>query len=558
MMLKIRRIVGFAAVVALALGLNLLVFTEDAFALWVIVPLLAAAALGLAWLALRLWSARGTRQGATVRGLNAVVGSILFLAICVTVYAMVKRSDASWDLTREGRRTLSPQTQQVLQSLSQDVTAYCLFVRAGDEKVDTVQDKTRRFLERCQRYTDHLKIEFVDPQRNPDRLKELSVLRVSPVGTVVLKSGTRQRELPLSDVTSRLEERDFTNALVNVAQDTQPKIYFLTGHGERDILNTDRQLGGSDLALWLQKEAYEVARHLIAYTDPEIPQDCDLLVINGYESDFHPHEVQALEEYVRRGGRLLVLADPARVLNPSQQTVEQFRPWLERTLGVRIGSDIVVSPILKDEGLKIMLIPDFNVLPGLESEGRSEAFRGSFNAEHPITRGFDMQMLWPGVRSVTFVDDPPGDMTGQILLKSTPDTWAEDDLEVLETERRLEQDADERKGPVPVAVAVSLRTQHSGADGAAREARAVVIGDADLTKNEVIAQKPNHNFLLNVVAWLSENEELIAIRPSGEEDEPLVLSKRERQAVAWIASLGTVQIVALLGVAAWFRRRRYQ
>lgn len=556
-MLKLRTITGFAALVALALGLNLLVFTEDPFALWVVGPFLAAVVLALLWLGLRLWGARGTGQAATMRGLNAVVGSLLFLAICVTLYAMVKRSDASWDLTREGRRTLSPQTQQVLGSLDEDVTAYCLFVRAGDEKVDTVQDKTRRFLERCQRYTDHLKIEFIDPQRNPDRLQELNVLRVSPVGTVVLKSGTRQRELPLSDVTSRLEERDFTNALVNVAQDAQPKVYFLTGHGERDILNSDRQNGGSDFALWLHKESYEVARHLIAYTNPEIPEDCDILIIAGYENDLHPHEVQAMEQYVRRGGRLLVMADPARVLNPSQQTVEQFRPWLERTLGVRIGSDIVVSPLLENEGLKVMLIPDFNIL-GLGSEGRSEAFRGSFNAEHPITRSFDMQMLWSGVRSVTFIDNPPGDVSGSILLKSTPGTWAEEDLELLETQRKIEQGADERKGPVPVAVAASLRTQSSEPSGVAREARAVIIGDADITKNEVIAQKANHNFLLNVVAWLSENEELIAIRPVGEEGDPLVLSKRERQTIAWVSSLGNVQVVALLGVVAWYRRRRHQ
>jgi ABC-type uncharacterized transport system involved in gliding motility auxiliary subunit len=100
--------------------------------------------------------------------------------------------------------------------------------------------------------------------------------------------------------------------------------------------------------------------------------------------------------------------------------------------------------------------------------------------------------------------------------------------------------------------------------GRAREARIVVVGDADLTLNSVvdpvhrIGHAGHHNFILNAVAWLSENEELIAIRPTAEEDEPLILSEQEEKTIIWVAALGTTQAVALAGLAAFLLRRKHR
>ena len=89
-----------------------------------------------------------------------------------------------------------------------------------------------------------------------------------------------------------------------------------------------------------------------------------------------------------------------------------------------------------------------------------------------------------------------------------------------------------------------------------RDGRIVVVGDADLASNEGIDYAGHHNFLLNAVAWLSEKEELIAIRPTGTEDLPIVLTPRAQRTVAWIASLGTAQAIALAGFLMYMHRRR--
>ncbi len=563
-----RRVLGFGALAFLTAGFNLLVLKETLFTAPVYVALGVGVASGIVWFLMTAAGKIEEGKGPTLHGINTAVGVIVFLAICITLYAFAKRWDASWDLTQEGRRQLAPQTVQVLEGLKTPVEVTCFFVFAGDDRVYTAQQKTRRFLEQCQRHTDKLAVEFIDPQKDPGKLEAMNALRadaeiksVRGVGTVVIRGGTKQREIPLSDVLSRLEERDFTNALINVSQSASPKVYFLTGHNERDLLNQDPKEGGSDFKLWLEKESYAVERLLIPYTSPVIPSDCSVLVIDGYEKDLLPHEIEALDQYMLDGGRLLLLANPHFILNPTENIVEQLRPWLQGRLGVVVGTDIVASPATN--GLKILLVPDFNDegLLGQYAGGPApgDGFRGSFNTGHPITRGFDSTLVLSLARTVSLADPLPEKMSGMVLLRSTPDTWAETNLAALQNEQKINPDPEDTKGPNPVAVAVTLITETPLADtGRFKDARAVVVGDADLASNEGIDSASNSNFLLNSIAWLTESEDLLAIRPTGKEDPAIVLSQGEQQAIAWISALGTTQAVALAGALMYLRRRRFQ
>ena len=97
-----------------------------------------------------------------------------------------------------------------------------------------------------------------------------------------------------------------------------------------------------------------------------------------------------------------------------------------------------------------------------------------------------------------------------------------------------------------------------GAGEGLRDARVVVLGDADISTNEAVNHVSNQDLLLNSIAWLTENEELIAIRPTAGADQPLILSRDQQRMIAWIASLGAVQAIALSGVIVFLFRRRYR
>lgn len=571
-MSKAQTLIGILALASILLGLNILVVQESLFEPGALYPIAIGIGLGIVWIAIRLVNAARSSETTTtgVSAFTTILSSIIFLGICIVIYAFALRFDKSWDLTQEGRRELSPQTIQVLENLTQDVQVTGLFVQSGDQLAYNVKDKTRRFLERAQQYTDRLKVEFIDPQVEKQRVDALDVKRVNyGVGVVVLTSGTKKRELPLSDVTSRLEERDFTNALINVVRNVTPKVCFLTGHGERDIDSQEGINGASSLRLWLLEESYQVEKIAISLSNPVIPQDCTVLVIAGYNNDFHPAELAAIDDFLASGGRLFVMIDPQRLdvkLPPGAvqpQIVEHFRPWLAERLGVDVGADVIISQVqtqYTQNALELMLLPDYSVFGNFDFSGDpNDPMRRAFNMEHPITRGFDQQMILSAARSVSMRRETPENVSGTNLLWSAPTTYAETDINRMFTEARAERSADEQEGPVPVAVAVTMKTNVPVGDTSqTKDARVVVIGDSDFISNENIRLAGNHNFALNSLAWLTESEELIAIRPTGKEDPPIILTKGQQQAIAWIAALGLVQAVAAAGVGVHLWRKRYE
>jgi len=557
-MRRFRMIVGFAALVALAAGLNLLVLKQDAFVASVYFPLILFFLLGLVWIVLLVLTVtRHSRsENKALYGLNTVVSSIVFLAICVVIYAFAQHWDASWDLTQEGRRELSDQTVQVLKTLNKDVTVTCFFMQLDDPLIEIARDKTERFLEQCGRYTDRLKIEFLDPQIAVAQAQSRGITHISPQGTVVLSCGTQMKVITFTGASPRLEERDFTNALVNVIRDAKSKVCFLTGHGERNIDDDNEHSGGSLLKMSLDGEAFSAERIGILITRPEVPADCDILVVNGLglsgpQSDLHPNEIKAIQEFLDRGGRLLVALDPwVKVSNVPNQT-EQFLPWLRQRYGIVVGNDIVVSPT---EGWRAELSSDTSLF-----NDRDESiyeFRGSFNTTHPIMKGRDMKMLFSLTRSVSLADPMPDGVVGSVLLRTTPDFYAETDVATLTQTNKGAKGPDEMAGPVPLAVAVTAQTDDTGQT---RDARIVVVGDSDFMSNAQIGVIPgNFNFIMNIMAWLSENEELIAIRPTGEENPPVILSSLDERLIVWVAVLGTVQAVVAAGILMFVLRRSYR
>lgn len=556
--MRIARIItGFAALILAAVAANLLVMTSSPFAGRIIVILFLAGVLFLIWIVLSATDlASKLRRQRTFAGINTVLSCLIFLAICITVYAFSKLWDVEWDLTQEGRRDLAQQTIQILETLDEDVkvTGFFLSGPTGDQLTNAAREKTRRFLERCQRHTDRLSFEFVDPQRRPERLQQLNVKSVSGTGIVVMEVGSRQKQLAISDVTGRLEERDFTNALINLVRDVHPVVYFMAGHGEADIqAPADDQKGATNFANWLGFDGYAVRKLVITPGQPAIPDDCAALIINGYVVDYRPNEVQAIDEYMLSGGRLLLLVNPSFPKETKLQQVERIRPWVRNRFGVEVAQDVVVSLATGKPSLQLLFTPG-----AYQGERDPESpFKGAFNQRHPITRGHDQVMTLPTARTVRPGDNPPKGVVIDPLLRSSVNSYGETELQRIFDEGFAQFDGNEEKGPLPVAVAATLKNDTVLPDGGtAPDGRAVIIGDTEIATNEFVNAVGNHTFLLNAMAWLTENEELIAIRPTGQEDPPLIMSATEQRVVVWLACLGTVQAVAIAGLVVYYLRRR--
>lgn len=552
-MVRARLIAGLVAVVAIVGALNFSVIYGELLRAPVIgLFVLGSAAAAATLIMTIILAADKIERGRTLFGLNAIIGAIVFFCICAVLFAFARRSDAEWDLTREGRRALSEQSVRVLEGLDKDVTAFALFVDHGDSLSAQTKNKTLRFLRRCSEYTPHITIEEIDPISEQARLQQLKLAVASNIGTVVLRCGTRQRLIPLAEVTSRMEERDFTNALINVTRDAEPRVYFLMGHAEKDITDTDPKDGASFMAQLLESESYTLDTLELDPTNPVIPSDCSVLVVNGPEYDFRPQEIRALDNYFANGGRMLMLLDIWGGVDTSGGRSEYLRPWLKANYGIDVGMDLIMQGG-KTPSAQLPLMSDFGSL--LDSLSPDVEQRGSFNDQHPITAGFGQIMSMIGARTVARVPNVPEHVTAVEILHTTPNTWAETDFTRV-NEGKVVPDPSERKGPIPIAVAATAINPITAGEGSApRDARLLVVGNRAFTGNEQLNIQSHRNFLLNAMAWLTEQSDLIAIRPTGSEDQPIVLSPGQERWIAYFSSLGLVQIVAFAGVVVFVLRR---
>ena len=154
--------------------------------------------------------------------------------------------------------------------------------------------------QRYQAASPRVKVEFIDPQRDPLRTKALAQeFAVSTANTVVFASGDRKKYVTSDQLADydysgmqmgqapRMKgfkgEEQFTSAILGVVNPKVPKVYFTTGHGEHDP-DAMGQDGYSQLRDALKRDNLEVQK--TSLLSGSAPADCDLLVIAGPTAPF--------------------------------------------------------------------------------------------------------------------------------------------------------------------------------------------------------------------------------------------------------------------------------
>jgi ABC-type uncharacterized transport system involved in gliding motility auxiliary subunit len=106
----------------------------------------------------------------------------------------------------------------------------------------------------------------------------------------------------------------------------------------------------------------------------------------------------------------------------------------------------------------------------------------------------------------------------------------------------------DKQGPLTLAAAASRK-------GANTEARVVVVGSSGWVTNGILAFNGNRDLFLNMLAWLSADEDLISIRPKDQEDRRLNVSGRQMQTMFLMSVVFLPLIVIATGFSVWWKRR---
>jgi ABC-type uncharacterized transport system involved in gliding motility auxiliary subunit len=536
---KVGTLFGFVALIFLSLAsANLLSNRQFTVFFWLFLVL----GLGLlsAFVALRFQdvigflTSRQARYGANVAfSILGVVGIIVIINIVV-----IQRFDKAADWTEDKLHTLSDQTKTILQKLDKEVTALVFSgLSIDDDRAQQRYGRVKEMLEKYQRETNKLQVEFVDPIADPLKAQEYDIEYVTGV-TVVFESGNTREQVTTID-----SEQKFTSAVMKVVSDKLKKIYFLTGHGERLIEEFNQITGYSEAKAALEKQNYLIET-LALTTQPQVPADCAALVIPGPKTLLATHEVKAISKYLNQNGKLLIMLDPLpSPEDPHTALIELMDSW-----GVMVGNDLVFDRIH----------PTF-FLAG----SRPEAPSVSEFEFHQISQHRILPVPFQLVRSVTPKTEVGNRLRVNSLAKTTDgigNSWGETNGNFAELGYTEGEDT---PPPVSLAVAVERLDNNTAADNQVQpdtpketKTRIVVVGDSDFAANVFFTQTGGGDLFLNMINWLTLEEDLISIRPIDPSERNLRRTTASEAYFVQITSLFLVPlIVFIIGVFVWWRRR---
>jgi ABC-type uncharacterized transport system involved in gliding motility auxiliary subunit len=465
-------------------------------------------------------------------GTVSIVAVVVMLAILVAINYLGVRRNKRWDLTANQFYSLSDQTVRIIKSLDAPVR---LTVYSRETDFDQFRDR----LDEYKYQSDRVSVEYVDADRQPSRAKAAGI---QTYGTILVEYKDKTEKVTTND------EQAITNGIIKAMTGEQRKIYFTQGHGEKDTGAQDR-LGYSALVSALTNDNYGVEQLVLAQRR-EVPADATAVIVAGPRTDFLQPELDALEKYVARGGKVMVLLDPPESANSTPLTglLGFLHDW-----GIDAGSDIVFDA----SGIGQLIGTDASVPVAAPPY-----------PAHTITERFGLITAYPLARSVRPVEGGVNGHTAQPFVQTSAQSWAEADLKSLAGGRQVEFNADkgDKQGPVPLAAAVSAPASDVPAPPPANaspnapeppkpESRIVAFGDSDFAANYALGVQGNRDLFVNAVNWVAQQENLIAIRPREAADRRVTLTAAQHRGVSWLVLAVVPGLVLATGAYTWWRRR---
>ncbi len=82
-----------------------------------------------------------------------------------------------------------------------------------------------------------------------------------------------------------------------------------------------------------------------------------------------------------------------------------------------------------------------------------------------------------------------------------------------------------------------------------------MVGCSNWVANFFLGFNGNRDLFLNMMNWLSSDEDLISIRPKEPQDRRLTMSARQMTMVFYESVLMIPLAIVIIGVGVWWRRR---
>ncbi len=161
---------------------------------------------------------------------------------------------------------------------------------------------------------------------------------------------------------------------------------------------------------------------------------------------------------------------------------------------------------------------------------------------HKITNDFKFATLFPFVRTV----EPASPEASNIesIAQTSSYSWAETNLALFE-QGKADYEPGDRKGPVSVAVVGQLE----------QGGKIAVFGSVEFSANRFLLFSGNKDYVLNVINWISGDENLITIRPKVAEQGKIVLTDSQLKFFFAVTVILIPLIILTAGIFIWWKRK---
>ncbi|MFR8170915.1 MAG: Gldg family protein [Marvinbryantia sp.] len=453
---------------------------------------------------------RLTKHGSYSLALTAVV-----IAAAVVVNLIVSELPSKYtqiDLTSAQLSVLTEQSEELLDSLTEDITIYYV---VQDSNRDT---NVSRLLERYAGASGHIKLVEKDPVRYPKFTAQYTDASLTE-NSVIIECGEQSRVINYEDMyesefdyeyysyemTGFDAEGQITSAIAALSSGNLPKVYMLTGHNEMTV--------GTSLQSSIEKENVETAE-LNLISEERVPEDADAVMILSPQLDLTDAETQKLFRYLKTGGRAVIVTDYTDVEMPNLESVLEYY-GMEKAEGV----------VLESDNGHYVQVP-YYLLPEVESTEISEDLTGSY-------------VLLAAAQGLTVSDD-----TGDVSLGTVLDELEIAD-DAAEEEAGMEEETDAAESS-------------SEGETETAETRVAVFTSSSLldeSANQMVSGG-NYRLFVNTVSWLCGNETTVSIPVKNISAEYLMVPAAS--ASFWsIVMIGIIPAGFLLtGLYTWLKRRR--
>lgn len=466
---------------------------------------------------------KGDRSKHRINSAVLVAGVIIAaILLNIVVGALAEKIPLKIDVTENKIFELTAETKDLLSKLDKDVAVYYL-VQPGNENLYVSQTVGM--------YTtasNKIKLESVDVVADPlfaARFKDKGI--EAAAGSIVVECGGKAKLIEYMDMMEtayqasgqysivgfKLEQK-LTNAINYVVSDKESWAYFTTGHGE---------IGYSTLKPIIEDENISTLEINLKTTD--VPENAEALYILGPSADFSAEEIDKLDAYLSRGGRLNITFDAANGAVPN------IYQYLNEFWGVTVKDDVV----FESDANMIMSGNPLFLIPKLKSSDVTDSIISS-----------KIDVIWPTTKSMAFKTTPG--VTHTSIVESGSEAISRD----AAAEPLTQPHENDVTGKHTLALAVT-RTFPS-----MPETKIVICGTTQFYATFFVeeASVANRSLLYGILRYfIGDGGGTLSIAPKNLEVSALSMS--DAQTSVYIILFGVLPAAAVLiaGLWIWIRRR---